>query len=147
MRSFEDPLFKGSVLRIKIMLLQFLKKSPLHILHLIPQLGHYPGVELLAPLCHKFMVDGGFYISYDYPVQKFEQRSLHELFPVNGYLAICLFEFRNNVGYDHLVGLLIKLGKSLLGPDMIIPALHMGCFIDKFKKRLFDHYGLRQNKR
>ena len=66
-------------------------------------------------------------------MQKFKDAAFNKDFPIKTRSMILFFTAGKNVHDHHFMGLLIQFRKAL-GPDMIVPALNMGSFKDKFNK-------------
>ena len=79
------------------------------------------------------MVDGRLDVRQDDAVQKFKDAAFNKDFPIKTRSMILVFTAGKNVHDHHFMGLLIQFRKAL-GPDMIVPALNMGSFKDKFNK-------------
>lgn len=79
------------------------------------------------------MVDGRLDVRQDDAVQKFKDAAFNKDFPIKTRSMILFFTAGKNVHDHHFMGLLIQFRKAL-GPDMIVPALNMGSFKDKFNK-------------
>jgi len=81
----------------------------------------------------------GLKIGKDTPLQKLKYPPLNQRLPINPCAPVILLSFRQYVGKNYLVGLLIQLSEAGMRTDMIIPSLNAGRAKEKLQHVLANH--------
>ena len=92
-----------------------------------------PGVELASLLGHHLVEDGRLDVGEDDAVKHLEDAALDERPPVEESGVDVLLEAGQDVGEDHLVGLLVQLGE-VHGVDLVVPAADAGRVVDHLQQ-------------
>jgi len=91
-----------------------------------------PAVELVALFSHHSVEDRWFDISEDDTVEHFKDAAFNQPQPGDRTGSLFFFEFSQDVGDDHLMGLFVQFRK-IHRVDLVIPAADAGGIVDQFQ--------------